>query len=246
MSRLAVRAVIVAVIFTFVGVAGAAAAYIYIPQPGTAPSIYDTFRWDSISDGFWHVNSYGATATIDQSMLDLKGHMIELDHLLQTDPARTIIVARVRGLAFHRFALGIGSYHGGTLTLEYDDDGMKCSWGTGQGQQIDIMKAWTKPPVGKWRYLEVAVDNPYPGWSPHQLSTLNYLTEKPLGVTCMAYDAKGHLISSVHPTSPEPNAHYVSLDEAFFRTWDSANNYQIDWVYAGPPSGNPASRILSG
>jgi hypothetical protein len=46
------------------------------------------------------------------------------------------------------------------------------------------------------------------------------------------------------PKTPPPNAHYVSFDEVFMRTWDSPNEYQVDWFYAGPPSGNPGNAIF--
>jgi hypothetical protein len=47
------------------------------------------------------------------------------------------------------------------------------------------------------------------------------------------------LIARSVPTDPPPNTNYAALDEAFMRTWDSGNKYQIDWVYAGPASGDP-------
>lgn len=239
--------IVIALICTLLGAAIATVVLVSLPSPGTPPAIYDTFAWNSTRDGFWHVHAYGASTVVDNSRLTLEGNSIELDRLLQTDPKTTIVVARVRGVSFHKFAIGIGSYHNGTITTEFDNDGAKCGWGSGQGWQVAFIKGWAVPPVGKWFYVEVRVVNPYPGWTPQQLSTLNSQTEKAPVITCALFDSSGKLIGAVTPTAPAfglSNAHYVALDEAFMRTWDSQNDYQIDWFYAGPPSGLPMHLVL--
>jgi len=212
-----------------------------MPSPGTPPSIFDTFAWNSTRDGFWHVHPYGGTASVANSMLTLSGDSIELDRLLQTDPDTTVVAARVRASSFHKFAIGIGSYHNGTITTEFDDDGVKCGYGSGAGWQVVYIKAWKKPPLDTWFDIEVRVVNPYPGYTPQQLAALNSSVLKSPVITCALFDSQGKLLGSVTPQAPLPssNAHYVGLDEAFMRTWDSQNDYQVDWFYAGPPSGLP-------
>lgn len=233
--------VIIAVIFLFVGVASASAFFEFLPDPGSSPSIFDDFNWSSTSNGYWHQNAYGATARIKDSLLTLSGDSIELDRRVQTDPYRTVIVAKVRGIQFHKFSLGIGVYHAGTVGLEFDNDGVKCGRGTDQGWQIDIMKAWTKPPANQWFYLGVDVKNPYP--DPATIPQNDALL-KPITLRCSMWDSTGHLVATDVASNPVPNTHYVGLDEAYMRTWDSGNLYQIDWFYAGPPSGNPARSFL--
>lgn len=233
--------VIIAVIFLFVGVASASAFFEILPDPGSGPSIYDDFNWSSTANGYWHQNAYGATARIADSILTLSGHMIELDRRVQTDPNETVIVAKVRGISFHKFSLGIGVYHAGTVGLEFDNDGVKCGRGTDNGWQVDVMKAWTKPPVNQWFYLAVDVINPYPNPAtiPQDSTTL-----KPITLRCSIWNSAGRLVSTDVASNPVPNTHYIALDEAYMRTWDSGNDYQVDWFYAGPPSGNPARLFL--
>lgn len=248
MSRPATRVAVLAVIFFFVGVGTTAAGLAAIPDPGSAPSIYDDFSWSSTANGFWHVNAVGATAVIKDSLLTLRGHSIELDRRVQTDPYETVAVAKVRGIHFHKFDIGIGAYHAGTIGIEFDDDGVKCGRGTDFGWKIDFMKAWQHPPAGQWFYLEIAVTNPYP--TKEALQRAEDLAEKGKKlkvsrVTCSMYDSGGHLVTTMTPMVPPPNAHYVGLDEAFLRTWDSGNDYQVDWFYTGPPSGIPASANLA-
>lgn len=233
--------VIIAIIFLFVGVASASAFFAFLPDPGSSPSIYDDFNWSSTANGYWHQNAYGATARIENSLLTLTGDSIELDRRVQTDPYETVIIAKVRGIQFHKFSLGIGIYHAGTVGLEFDNDGVKCGRGTDQGWQIDIMKAWTKPPVNQWFYVAVDVKNPYP--NPATMPQ-NETDIKPVTLRCSMWDSAGHLVATDIASNPVPNTHYVALDEAYMRTWDSGNLYQIDWFYAGPPSGNPGRRFL--
>jgi len=245
------QGLVIAMIFLFVGVAGAAAVFEYMPDPGSAPSIYDDFAWSSTANGFWHVNAIGAKAIIKNSILTLTGHQIELDRRLQTDPTETIAVVKVRGLSFKRFGMGLGIYHSGTLSMEFDSEGIKCGRATDHGYFINILKRWKKPPIGQWFYLELDVTNPYPqnGLSPKawaKVQKLDYSKQKPVTVRCAAYDATGRLIKSITPTRPRTNTHYVGLDEAFLRTWDSHNLYQVDWFYAGPPSGSPARTVIKG
>lgn len=236
------RVAVLTLIFFFLGIASAAAVFVYLPDPGSAPAVYDDFKWSSTANGFWHVNAIGARAEIKHSLLTLSGHSIELDHRLQTDPNQTVVAAKVRGLHFHKFGIGIGVYHAGTVGLEFDDDGAKCGRGTDFGWRIDFIKAWTTPPVNQWMYVEVAVTNPYP--NPKDLQRAEKLDNpkklKPITLTCSIYDANGNLIASSSPKDPPANTHYVGLDEVFMRTWDSGNDYQVDWFYAGPASGLPA------
>jgi hypothetical protein len=228
-----------------VGVAGTAAVLAYIPDPGSPPSIYDDFNWSSTANGYWHVNAIGASAIIKSGRLTLVGHSIELDKRIQTDPHVTIAAARVRGFGFRRFGLGLGVYHSGTVALEFDDEGLKCGRGSDFGWRVDVMKSWTKPPVGQWFTLEVKVTNPYPTAKEQaKVAHLDASQLKPVTVQCSAYDAAGHLISTITPTDPEPNAHYNALDEAYMRTWDSGNKYQIDWFYSGPPTTSVGSNLL--
>jgi hypothetical protein len=244
MASTLLRMAVIALIFLFLGVAGAAAMLAYIPESGSPPSIYDDFAWNSTANGFWHVNAIGATDTVKNSLLTLKGASIELDRRIQTDPAETIVIARVRGHAFQKFGLGIGLYHAGTVGLEFDADGFKCGRGTDHGWRVDIVKPWSSAPIDKWYYLELSVKNPYPNYTPEQLGKLNEDKLKPVTVRCTAWDAAGHLVGTDVASDPKPNAHYVSFDEAFLRTWDAGNDYQVDWFYAGPPSGNPARAFL--
>src|SRR5947209_4742346 len=102
-SRPVLRLAVVALIFTFLGVAASAAAFALIPNQGSAPGIFDDFKWNSIDNAYWHVNEYGATATIKDSILTFKGNSIELDHRLQTDPVSTVVTARVRSAHLRKF-----------------------------------------------------------------------------------------------------------------------------------------------
>ncbi|GAC1402534.1 MAG: hypothetical protein NVSMB52_16510 [Chloroflexota bacterium] len=239
--------VVIALIALFIGVAGAAAALAYIPAPGSAPSIYDDFNFSSTSNGFWHVNADGATATIKNGILRLAGNSIELDRRIQTDPYETVAVARISGSQYHKFGMGLGIYHSGTLGLEFDDDGIKCGRGTDSGYAVDWVKKWKPAPVGQWFYIEMSVKNPYPTQrSQDRVKGLDYEKLKKVTLTCSAYDANGRLLSRVVPKDPAPNAHYAALDEAYMRTWDAKNDYHVDWFYAGPPSGNPLNRLTTG
>jgi hypothetical protein len=244
MSRTLLRFGAVAIIFLSLGAAGTAAVVGFVPDAGSAPSIYDDFSWDSIANSFWHVNADGATATIKHSLLTLIGHSIELDRRVQTDPNETVISARVRGIQLHKFGIGIGVYHAGTVAEEFDNDGIKCGRGTDHGWQVDYVKGFLVPPNGQWFTLRIAVINPYPNPKAQQkASQLDPSKRKKTTVLCTAWDASGHLIAAVNAKDPVPNTQYVGLDEAFFRTWDSGNNYQLDWFYAGPPSNDP-TRVL--
>lgn len=236
-----IRGAVIALIFLFVGVAGAAAVFEYMPNAGSAPSIFDDFKWNSTANGFWHVNATGATATVKDSLLTLKGDTIELDRRVQTDPYSTVLLAKVRARQFDKFDIGIGAYHAGTITLEFDADGVKCGWGSDLGWEIGIMKQWSPPPFNQWYYLRMDVGNPYPNVPNPVLAKIPPEKLKPVNMRCSVYDSAGHLIATEVPKDPPPNAHYVSLDEAFLRTWDSHNDYQIDWYYVGPPSGIPHS-----
>ena len=130
MSRSTLRTIAVAAIFLLLGVAGTAGVVAAIPDPGSPPSIYDDFQWSSISNGFWHVNTYGSTARIERSRLILSGHRMELDKRVQTDPYETVIAARVRGVSLYKFSIGLGVYHSGTVSMELDNDGIKCGYGS--------------------------------------------------------------------------------------------------------------------
>lgn len=245
MRRPILKALVFGLIGLCIGVAGAAAVLAYIPDSGSAPSIFDDFKFSSTSNGFWHVNAYGATALINHSRLNLTGNSIELDRRVQTDPNETVVVAKIRASQFDKFGMGLGIYHSGTIGMEMDGDGIKCGRGTDHGYKVDFVKPWTTPPVNTWFYIEMGVVNPYP--DPRvlaKLGTVDYDKLKKVTLHCAAYDASGRLIGSVTPTDPPANTHYVALDEAYLRTWDSNNNYQLDWVYVGPPSGNPLQAIV--
>jgi hypothetical protein len=178
-------------------------------------------------------------------MLTLRGHSIELDHRMQTDPKETVVSVRVRGVHLHKFGIGVGIYHSGTVGMELDDDGIKCGRGTDGGWRVDFLKDWKTPQENAWFYLRMSVLNPYP--DPKVLAKLgdkDYSQLKKVTLRCSAWDANGRLIATVNAKDPPPNAHYAALDEAFLRTWDSRNDYQIDWFYAGPPSGDP-TRTMS-
>ena len=239
MSRTLIRSVVIALIFLALGVACAAAVLAYLPDPGSAPAIFDDFNWSSTSNGFWHVNAIGATAPIKNGVLTLKGDSIELDRRLQTDPKQTVVIAKVKATHFHKFGMGIGIYHAGTMGLEFDDDGVKCGRGTDFGWKIDVMKGWTLPPVNQWFYLKLVVNNPYPNPKDLQWAELHLPAVKTVTITCSVFDSHARLLARMTPVNPPPNGHYVSLDEVFMRTWDSGNDYQVDWFYAGPPSGIP-------
>lgn len=242
MRRGTVRMLVVGFIALLLGGAVTAAGVWAIPNSGSAPSIFDDFSFSSTGNGFWHVNAIGARAEILNGRLTLAGNTIELDRRIQTDPFRTIVVARMRGLRMHKFALGLGVFHSGTISLEFDSDGVKCGRGTDQGWQVDFVKPWNPPPDGTWYYAGIQVVNPYPKITPAQQAKLNAIDSslwKPVIITCALWDASGRLLGSSTPTFPRPNAHYASFDEAYVRTWDSNNRYQLDWLYAGPPSGLP-------
>jgi hypothetical protein len=221
----------------FVGVAGAAAVMVYIPSAGSPPSIYDDFMWSTAANGFWHVNAVGGTARIGHDILRLSGASVELDRRIQTDPYQTVVAARVRGVQFHKFQVGLGQYHSGTVSIEFDDDGAKCGRGTDFGWKVDYIKPWSKPPVGQWYYTMIGVINPFP--DAKKEPSFDLQKKHPVTVWCALYDSKFNLVAYSVPHSPPPNAHYAGLDEAFVRTWDHANNYVVDWFYAGPESGNP-------
>ncbi|PZR98051.1 MAG: hypothetical protein DLM70_18320 [Chloroflexi bacterium] len=238
------HALVIALIALFVGVAGSAAAFFYMPDSGSAPSIYDSFNFSSTANGFWHVYTDGADATIKHGMLTLSGHTLELDRRLQTDPKETVVALRIRGRSFHKFGAGLGIYHAGTLGLEFDDDGIKCGRGTDHGYAVDTVRGWTAPPANQWFYLLIAVINPYP--NPKVLAKLgnvDYSQLKKVTLRCAIFDAQGHLLAEDTAKHPPPNAHYAGLDEAYMRTWDSRNNYQIAWFNAGPPGGDPLNAI---
>lgn len=245
MSRSFLRGAVIALMFLFLGVAGAAAVMAYIPDPGSAPSIFDDFAWSSTANSFWHVNPVGATATIKNNMLTLKGDSIELDRRVQTDPYVTTVMARVRATHFHKFAIGLGIYHAGTISEEFDDDGVKCGRASDFGYRIDIVKPWKPPPTGQWFILRLDAINPYPNPADYaKVQNLDPSKWKHVRVTCSLYDSTGRLIASISPTKPYTNTHYIGLDEAYVRTWDSQNDYQVDWFYSGPLSGIPAEARL--
>jgi hypothetical protein len=244
MRRTLLRFAVIALIALSLGAAGTAAVVGFVPDSGSAPTIYDDFSWDSIANGFWHVNADGATATIKDSLLTLDGHSIELDRRIQSDPHRTVISAHIRGVQLHKFGIGIGVYHSGTVAEEFDNDGIKCGRGSDHGWQVDYVKGFTVPPTNQWFYLRIAVTNPYPNPKAlEQVSNLDPSKRRKTTVICSAWDSSGHLIATVNAKNPPPNTQYQGLDEAFFRTWDSDNHYQLDWFYAGPPSGDP-TRVL--
>jgi hypothetical protein len=243
MPRPALRVVAIALIFLFLGSGTAAAVMAFIPNEGSPAAIYDDFGFSSTQNGYWHENPVGATARIKHSILTLTGDSIELDHRIQTDDYLTVMSLKIRGLQFHKFGFGLGVFHAGTIGMEFDNDGAKCGRASDYGWQVDFIKGWTKPPTDQWFYLQVAVKNPYPiKPPPKNLPKTKY---KHVTLTCSVYDSSGHLIARTIPTNPPANTNYAALDEAFVRTWDSDNKYQIDWLYAGPASGDPL-RLVTG
>lgn len=237
MSRPALRIAAIALIAFFLGIGAAAAVMAFIPNQGSPAAIYDDFGFSSTQNGYWHENPVGATARIKHSLLTLSGDAIELDHRLQSDNFLTVMSLKIRGTQFHKFGFGLGVFHAGTLGMEFDNDGAKCGRASDFGWRVDFLKAWATPPTGQWFYLQITVKNPYP-YKPPPPHTPK-AKYKHVTLTCSIYDSSGHLIARSVPTDPPPNTNYAALDEAFMRTWDSGNKYQIDWVYAGPASGDP-------
>jgi hypothetical protein len=236
------RWVAAGIIFLFLGSAIGGAVVWAIPNEGSPPSIFDAFSYSSTSSGYWHVDPIGAQAIIKNGTMTLVGNSIELDHRIQTDPYSTVAVARVRALSFDKLAVGLGLYHSGTISFEFDSDGAKCGRGTDVGWAVDYVKSWVVPPVGQWFYVGIKIKNPYPNPSPALLAKLSNEDPslwKPVTITCALWDSAGHILAQTTPTTPRPNTHYASLDEAYLRTWDDKNRYQIDWFYAGPPSAMP-------
>jgi hypothetical protein len=194
------------------------------------------------------VNSYGGTDQIKNGVLTLSGQTIELDRRVQTDPYATYMTVRVRGRHFYKFGFGLGVYHAGTIGIEFDNDGVKCGRGTDHGYQTDVFKTWTPDtaPVNQWLYLRLEVVDPYPNPTPALLNYLSNLDEsklKPVTEICSLYDSSGRLLAQDIAKSPPPNTHYVGLDEAYIRTWDSGNEYQVDWAYVGSNTGDPLNAI---
>lgn len=248
MNRPAIKLLVIGLIGLLIGVAGTAAVLAAIPSAGSPPSIYDDFNWNSTANGFWHVYTDGGSTAIDRGLLSLSGHTIELDRRVQSDPYATYMTLRIRARHFYKFGFGLGVYHAGTLGLEFDDDGVKCGRGTDHGYKTDVFGTWTPAtaPTNQWFYLRLKVTDPYPNPTQAELDRLSNLDAsqlKPVTETCTMYDSAGHLIAKDEATSPPPNTHYVGLDEAYLRTWDSGNNYQIDWVYVGSDTGDPIHGI---
>jgi hypothetical protein len=167
-------------------------------------------------------------------ILTLQGAQTEMDHMFQTDPNKTVMVAKVRGLSFYKFDIALGSYHGNTVSLEFDNDGFRCGRGTDNGWTVDDMKLWTTPPTGKWFFLKLSIVNPYPN-----VVNLPIKPAKSVPLTCSVYDAAGHRIAYDKPTEPPTNLRYPGVDQISLRTWDTHNKYQVDWVYAGPEAADP-------
>lgn len=247
MSRSRLRFALVAFLALCLGVAGTATALALIPNAGSPPSIYDDFNWSSTANGYWYLRTYGATARLANSLLTIKGNNAELDKRFQTDPNQTVVSARLRASFFHKMGIGMGSYHSGTIGLEIDSDGIKCGRGTDFGYRVNPVVSWVKQPTGRWFYVRISVVNPYPTIEA-QRAAANLPPEKLKRPTirCSAWDAGGKLLGTVAANNPVPNTNYASIDEAYIRTWDSFNNYQVDWVYAGPPSGDPLNRVVRG
>ncbi|HZU13581.1 MAG TPA: hypothetical protein VFB58_12145 [Chloroflexota bacterium] len=229
-----VRLAAIAVIFLCLGAATAAGVFAFIPNPGSPPSIFDDFKWSSISNGYWHVYAAGGTARINYSILTLHGDTIEMDHRLQTDPYRTVVVVKIRATHFGKFSIGLGAYHSTAVSFEFDVDGAKCLRPSKEGTQIDILQPWLKPPTHRWFYLMLTLTNPYP-----YATSLTPAMTKPVTVACSLYGAHRQLLVSHRPITPPTELHYAAIDLINMRTWDTGNNYQVDWIYAGPASGSP-------
>lgn len=230
----ATRIAVIGLIFLFLGAAGAATVFAFIPNPGSPPSIFDDFKWSSISNGYWHVYALGGKPTIRSSILTMRGDTMEMDHRLQTDPYRTVVVVRIRASHFGKFAIGLGAYHSTAVSFEFDLDGAKCVRPSDQGTQIDVLRPWTVPPTHRWFYLALSLTNPYPN-----VTTLTPSMTKPPTVACSLYGAGKQLLVSDRPVTPPTELHYAAIDEVSMRTWDTGNDYQVDWIYAGPASGSP-------
>jgi hypothetical protein len=242
MKRAVWRWIVAAVILLLLGSAAGAAAVWAIPNEGSPPSIFDSFAYSSTGSGYWHVNADGAHAIIADGTLNMVGNSIELDHRLQSDPYSTVAVAKIRASSFDRFALGLGLYHSGTITFEFDVDGAKCGRGSDVGYAVDFVKPWNPPPLNTWFYAGIRIKNPYPNPTPALLRKLSNEDSdlwKPVTISCELWNSAGQKIAEITPTTPRPNTHYASIDEAFMRTWDDKNNYTVDWFYAGPPAAIP-------
>jgi hypothetical protein len=247
MTRRTLEFAVIAFVALCLGIGGTAVVLALIPDAGSPPSIYDDFNWNSTANGYWHVHSTGGAADIAHSNLTLRGDSVELDKRFQTDPSVTVISAKLRASYFHKLGIGVATYHAGTAGLEIDSDGIKCGRGTDFGYRVDPVTTWITPPTNQWLYVEVTIANPYPTTA-EQLAADQLPPEKLIRptITCSAWDSHGKLLGTVVAKNPPPNTHYVAIDEAYMRTWDSANNYQIDWVYAGPVSGNPLGQKFKG
>ena len=89
------------------------------------------------------------------------------------------------------------------------------------------------------------IRNPYPNPEDYgRIRAKDPELLKPVTLQCAAYDAAGRLVGKVVPRNPPPNANYPSFDMVHISMWDSGNHYEVDWIYAGPPSGSPLRRIL--
>jgi hypothetical protein len=248
-NRSLLQTLTIGLIALLLGVAGTAAVMASIPGSGSPPSIFDDFNWNSTANGFWHVYSDGGTATIKDGMLTLTGHTIELDRRVQTDPYATYMTVRVRARHFYKFGFGLAVYHAGSIGIEFDNDGVKCGRGTDHGYKTDVFKTWTPDtaPVDQWLYVRLKVVDPYPNPTPAELERISNLDAsqlKPVTEICSVYDSTGHLLGETNANDPVPNTHYVGLDEAYMRTWDSSNDYQVDWVYVGSDAGDPIHGVV--
>lgn len=247
MSRSLLRILLAAFIALCLGVAGTAFAVTLIPDPGSPPSIYDDFNFSSVANGYWHTHSYGATERIANGVLTITGDNMEFDKRFQTDPNETVISAKLRAGFYHKMGIGMGSYHSGTVGLEIDSDGIKCGRGTDFGYMVNPVYPWVNQPTNKWFYVRMSIINPYPTLE-EQKAAANLPPAKLIRPTirCSAWNANGKLLGTVVASVPPPNTNYVSIDEAYIHTWDSHNDYQIDWIYAGPKSGDPLNRLVTG
>jgi hypothetical protein len=246
-SRRFLQGLVLASIGLCIGVAGTAAVLAYIPDAGSPPSIFDDFNWSSTANGFWHVNPVGGDAIIKNGLLTLSGHSVELDKRVQTDPLVTVASIRVRAIHFGKFGFGIGLFHSGTIGMEFDSDGIKCGRGTDFGYRIDfVLTPQALPVPGQWYYLQMSLKNPYPNPADDaKASLLPAAKRKKIRFVCSVYNSSGRLLGQDIAVNPPPNTHYAALDEAYMRTWDSGNNYQVDWVYVGSRGGDPLVRFVS-
>jgi hypothetical protein len=212
------------VVCILLGVAIASFAVASTPGPSIPSYVFDNFQSDTISSGEWHVaQSFGHYA-VTNGMLHLWGRAVAIERSLRMNPIRTVAIVRVRPWRATIFGMSLKSWDGKAISVELDDQGLKCGRSTQNNWQPVIFVSWPlrhQAPwfTGRWFTLELVVQH------------------HPFHVTCLAYDAQGLLIGDWtfrHFTFPYGNLSLLALG-----TMNGGNNYDITSIYAGPTSGAP-------